>query len=148
MPICRGRSWAERKSSSRRMESCMHRDWRMVSARLGVMPLILVSSSGCSSMTVRTSSPKASTSRRAVAIPTPLMAPEARYSSTAFSPTGIRRSTISALSCSPYVLWRVHWPWTDNPSPGLMPGMVPTTVTSSPSGVSRRRMVYPFSSLR
>ena len=73
----------------------------MVSARLGEMPRTLVSCWGSSSMTVRISSPKTSSSRRAVAAPMPLMAPEARYSSKAFSPTGIRRSTISALNCSP-----------------------------------------------
>ena len=72
--------------------------WR---ARFRVMPLILVRRSGCSSRTVKVSAPNSSTSRRAVAVPTPLMAPEERYSKMAFSPTGTRRSTTSALNCSP-----------------------------------------------
>ena len=73
----------------------------MVSARLGEMPFTSVSRRGASSITVSTSSPKASSSRRAMAAPTPFTAPEARYSSRAFSPTGIRLSTISARNCSP-----------------------------------------------
>ena len=73
----------------------------MVWARLGLIPRTSVSCWGSVSMTVSTSSPKASSSRRARAAPTPFTAPEARYSAKAFSPTGIRRSTISALSWVP-----------------------------------------------
>ena len=83
------------------MASCMHRDWCMVSARLGVMPLTSVRRWGSCSITVSTSAPKASKSRRAVTPPTPFTAPDMRYSKMAFSPTGIRRSTISALNWGP-----------------------------------------------
>ena len=61
----RGRLWAERKSSRRRMDSCRQRDWWMVSARLGEMPHLGQLLGGSSSMTVRISSPKTSSSRRA-----------------------------------------------------------------------------------
>ena len=47
-------------------------------ARLEVMPLTVLSRSGSSSMTRRVSMPNRSTSRSAVAGPTPLMMPEER----------------------------------------------------------------------
>ena len=50
----------------------------MVRARLGEIPFRAVSFSGSSSMTRRASSPKFSMSYRAVALPMPLMAPEAK----------------------------------------------------------------------
>ena len=52
----------------------------MLRARFRVIPLMRVSFSGDSSMTVRASYPNSSTSRRAVAPPMPRITPEARYS--------------------------------------------------------------------
>ena len=45
--------------------------------------------------------PNRSTSRSAVAGPTPLRMPEPRYAAMSASPLGIRRSTLSAVSCGP-----------------------------------------------
>ena len=55
---------------------------------------------GASSITVSTSSPKASSSRRAMAAP-PLHRPGGQVFQQGLFPTGIRRSTISARNCSP-----------------------------------------------
>ena len=132
---------ADRKSSSRRIPIWSRKDAPISRARFRVMPLILVSNSGCSSSTVKRSAPNSSTSRRAVAAPTPLRMPEDRYSSMAFSPAGTRRSTDSALNCSPYEAWRPQVPVTVSPSPGATPGIHPTTVTGSGAPTSRRRTV-------
>ena len=73
----------------------------MARARLGDTPRISHSFSGSFSMTARASSPKRSTICRANPMRTPFTTPEARYSKMAFSPTGMRRVTTSALNCSP-----------------------------------------------
>ena len=73
----------------------------MALARLGDTPRISHRRSGSCSITSRVSSPKWSTICLASPARMPFTAPEARYSYTAFSPTGIRRLTVSALNCSP-----------------------------------------------
>ena len=60
------------------MPICFRKASLMVRARLGEIPFRAVSFSGSSSMTRKASSPKFSMSCRAVALPMPLMAPEAR----------------------------------------------------------------------
>ena len=51
------------------------------------------------------------------------------------------RSTSSAWTWSPWVGWLTQRPVTIRFSPGAAQGMVPTTVTTSPSPVTRRRTV-------
>ena len=70
-------------------------------ARRAVMPLIVCSRSGSSSITSSVSSPNFATSRSAVASPTPLIAPEASQEISSSSLCGIRRVTCSAVSCGP-----------------------------------------------
>ena len=70
-------------------------------ARLAVMPFRVWSRSGSSSMIRSVSMPNRSTSRAAVAGPTPLRMPEPRYAAMSASSRGIRRSTLSAVSCGP-----------------------------------------------
>ena len=54
------------------------------------------------------------------------------------SRSGIRRSTLSAVSWLPWTGWTFHTPVTVMPSPAAAQGIQPTTVTgsSSPSTVS------------
>ena len=52
---------------------------------------------------------------------------------------------IDAFNCSPCWGWVSQVPVTVRCSPGATQGMHPTTVTTSPSSVRRRRTVYPFS---
>ena len=59
--------------------------------------------------------------------------------------SGRLRSSSSARSCSPCWGCCSQTPVTVKCSPGATQGTQPTTVTTSPSSVRRRRTVYPFS---
>ena len=101
MAADRGSLCSDKNSARRRIPIFCLKSSPMARARLGDTPRISHSFSGSFSMTFRASSPNLCTICRASPMRMPFTTPEARYSSTAFSPTGIRRVMSSALNCSP-----------------------------------------------
>ena len=91
----------ERKSITARIPKIRLYSSSISSAFLGEMPRISVRRRGCFSITSRVWSPKASTRRRAMAGPIPLIAPEERYFKIAPEVAGRVRSTMAALNWLP-----------------------------------------------
>ena len=73
-----GSSYRARNSMTRRSPVSSRKAAEISMARLEVMPLTVLSRSASSSITASVSPPNRSTSRSAVAGPTPLMMPEER----------------------------------------------------------------------
>ena len=134
-----GGSWYwDKNAISRRSPMAERKDWAISRAFWAVMPFRAFSSSGDCSSTSSVRGPNRSTIRRAVAGPTPLHTPEERKLQISSSSWGSSRSTSRTESCSPCWGWVSHTPEAVRCSPGAGLGMHPTTVSSSPSSVSRR----------